>query len=83
MLDARYVGGNNTNVFAFGHCTRVLSSSDDSIISPYVAYKPGAITLYGVNTGSEWSRFFFKLNSKYEQVAHLYILTEDRDSYTG
>ena len=81
VLDAKLVNGNNTKVFTFGHCTRV-STSEESIINPNIAYEKGAVTLYGTNTGSEWSRLFFRLNSRYEQLIHLYVLTEDKNSHT-
>ncbi len=83
VLEAKPVNSNNTKVQLFSHCTQILEKPEESILNPTTAYERGSITVYGVNTGLEPARLSLKIGFKFEDVVHLYILTEEmKDAFS-
>lgn len=84
VLDSKLSIGNATTVQLFSHCTRIFDQPPpESVLNPTVRYERGAITVYGVNTGSESIRLAFKAGLRSHETMHLYVLTEESKNPTS
>lgn len=76
VLDTKILSGNKTHLETVAHCTK-LSPYDpnEGILAPEYRYNRGAITVFGVNMGSETVKISLKTGEKQSLPLHQYFLT--------
>lgn len=76
VLDIKISSGNKTKLETVAHCT-TLSPYDpnEGILAPEYRYNRGAITVFGVNMGSEIVKILLKTGEKQSLPMHQYFLT--------
>lgn len=76
VLDIKISSGNKTCLETVAHCTKMLSHNpNEGIIAPELYYNRGAVTIFGVNMGSENAKISLKIGQKEKLSVHQYFLT--------
>lgn len=81
VLDVKISSGNKTSLETVAHCTKMLPYDPiEGILAPEYRYNRGAITVFGVNMGSENVKISLKTGEKQSLPLHQYLLTANKQS---
>lgn len=76
VLDIKILTGNKTRIETVAHCTKMSPfDPNEGILAPEYRYNRGAITVFGVNMGSESVKISLKTGEKQSLPLHQYFLT--------
>lgn len=84
VLDIKISSGNKTRLETVAHCTKMSSyDPNEGILAPEFRYNRGAITVFGVNMGSENVKISLKTGEKLSLPLHQYFLTSNNRQQHG
>lgn len=76
VLDNKISSGNKTSLETVVHCTKMSPfDPNEGILAPEYRYNRGAVTVFGVNMGSESIKISLKTGQKQSLPLHQYLLT--------
>lgn len=76
VLDIKVSSGNKTRLETVAHCTKISPHDpNEGILAPEYRYSRGAVTVFGVNMGSENVKILLKTGEKQSLPLHQYFLT--------
>lgn len=76
VLDIKISSVNKTRLETIAHCTKMSPHDpNEGILAPEYRYIRGAVTVFGVNMGSENVKILLKTGQKQSTPLHQYFLT--------